>query len=291
MDSNLWNVRMTMRMPSYYEVHRMFYFNLYSMNNDQEMRYLWTISPQLAKEGIHILVEFDHIQRQNIPIPHDTNTTTLPEYITAVTQIVSDEPSMLYNTVNNDDDEVDESDGDDAVPSQSKSDDDNNPEEGEPDLEETRSEKNRSLVYYKLFFNSVTSSFQIPATVNNSRIFLTSRPFRSRIWTPTVEDERAQRVQSENPQRLTVRRVLPMKNKKTPSVTGGLKGKSSRSLSTEGPFLFTAVTCTGRTENERQAARRKREEKTEGQRARGRGGTAKVRMRGLGQAAEEARLY
>ncbi|KAI5657729.1 hypothetical protein M9H77_26522 [Catharanthus roseus] len=35
---------------------------------------------------------------------------------------------MLYSTVNNDDDEVDESDGDDAVSSQSESDDDNDPE-------------------------------------------------------------------------------------------------------------------------------------------------------------------
>ncbi|KAI5682385.1 hypothetical protein M9H77_03613 [Catharanthus roseus] len=45
--------------------------------------------------------------------------------------MVSDEPSMLYSTVNNDDDEVDKSDGNDAVSSQSESDDDNDPEEGE----------------------------------------------------------------------------------------------------------------------------------------------------------------
>ncbi|KAI5675144.1 hypothetical protein M9H77_06094 [Catharanthus roseus] len=45
--------------------------------------------------------------------------------------MVSDEPSMLYSTVNNDDDEVDGSDGDDVVSSQFESDDDNNPEEGE----------------------------------------------------------------------------------------------------------------------------------------------------------------
>ncbi|KAI5682551.1 hypothetical protein M9H77_03779 [Catharanthus roseus] len=72
-----------------------------------------------------------HIQQQNIPITHDRNTTTLPEHITAVTQMVYDEPSMLYSTINNDDDEVDGSDGDDAVSSQSESDDDNDPEEGE----------------------------------------------------------------------------------------------------------------------------------------------------------------
>ncbi|KAI5666513.1 hypothetical protein M9H77_16366 [Catharanthus roseus] len=112
-------------------MHRMFYFNLYSMNNDEEMRYLWTIQPHLAKKGIHILVEFEHIQQQNIPNTLDKNTTTLPEYITAVTQMVFDEPSILYSIVNNNDDEVDGSNGDDAVSSQSESDDDNNPEEGE----------------------------------------------------------------------------------------------------------------------------------------------------------------
>ncbi|KAI5673813.1 hypothetical protein M9H77_14177 [Catharanthus roseus] len=129
-DPDFWNVRMAMRVPPYYEVHRMFYFNLYSMNDDEEMRYLWTIQPNLAKEGIHILVEFEPIQQQNIPSTNDRNTT-LPEHITAVIRMVSDEPSMLYNTVNNDDDEVDGSDGDDTVSCQSESDDDNDPEEGE----------------------------------------------------------------------------------------------------------------------------------------------------------------
>ncbi|KAI5680473.1 hypothetical protein M9H77_01700 [Catharanthus roseus] len=88
MDPNLWNVRMTMRVPSYYE-------------------------------------------QQNIPNTQDRNTTTLSKHITAVTQMVSDELSMLYSTVNNDDNEVDGSDGDDDVSSQSESDDDNEPEEGE----------------------------------------------------------------------------------------------------------------------------------------------------------------
>ncbi|KAI5657087.1 hypothetical protein M9H77_25880 [Catharanthus roseus] len=122
---------MTMRVPSYYKVHRMFYFNLHSMNNDEEMRYPWTIPPHYAKKGIHILVEFEQIQKHSIPIIHDRNTTNMTEHIIAVTQIVSDEPSMLYTTVNNDDIEVDESDGDDVVSSQSESDNDNDPEEGE----------------------------------------------------------------------------------------------------------------------------------------------------------------
>ncbi|KAI5680565.1 hypothetical protein M9H77_01792 [Catharanthus roseus] len=94
-------------------------------------RYLWTIPADISKEGIHILVEFEPIDQQNIPITHDMNTTSLPEYIMAITQMVSDEPSMLYSAVNNDDDEVDRSDGDDAVSSQSESDDDNKLEEGE----------------------------------------------------------------------------------------------------------------------------------------------------------------
>ncbi|KAI5678247.1 hypothetical protein M9H77_09197 [Catharanthus roseus] len=131
MNTNLWIVQMTIRVPSYYEMHRMFYFNLYSMNNDKEMLYLWTIPPHHAKEGIHILIEFEQIQQHSIPITHDRNTTNMTEHITTVTQMVSDELSMLYTTVNNDDDEVDESDGDDVVSSQSESDDNNDPEGGE----------------------------------------------------------------------------------------------------------------------------------------------------------------
>ncbi|KAI5652934.1 hypothetical protein M9H77_30121 [Catharanthus roseus] len=95
------------------------------------MHYLWTIPPHHTKEGIHILVEFKHIQQQSISITHDRNTTTLSEHITTIIQMVSDEPSMLYTTVNNDDDEVDGSDGDDAVSTQSESDDDNDSEEVE----------------------------------------------------------------------------------------------------------------------------------------------------------------
>ncbi|KAI5672775.1 hypothetical protein M9H77_13139 [Catharanthus roseus] len=55
----------------------------------------------------------------------------MTKHITAVTQMVFDELSMLYTTVNNDDDKVDESDGYDAISGQSESDDDNDPEEGE----------------------------------------------------------------------------------------------------------------------------------------------------------------
>ncbi|KAI5663943.1 hypothetical protein M9H77_23266 [Catharanthus roseus] len=117
MDPNLWIVRMTMWVPSYYEVH--------------QMCYLWTIPPHHVKEGIHILVEFEQIQQYSIPITHDKNTTSMTKHITALTQMVSDEPCMLYTTVNNDFDDVDESDEDDTVSSQSESDDDNDPEEEE----------------------------------------------------------------------------------------------------------------------------------------------------------------
>ncbi|KAI5656830.1 hypothetical protein M9H77_25623 [Catharanthus roseus] len=55
----------------------------------------------------------------------------MTEHIIIVTQMVSDEPSMLYPTVNDDDDEIDQSEGDDAISSQSESDDDNKAEEGE----------------------------------------------------------------------------------------------------------------------------------------------------------------
>ncbi|KAI5671472.1 hypothetical protein M9H77_11836 [Catharanthus roseus] len=113
MNPNLWIVRMTLRVPSYYEMHRMFYFNLYRLNNDEEMRYLWTIPPHHVKEGIDILVEFEQIQQHSIPITHDRNTTNMAEHLTAVTQM------------------VDQSDGDNVVSSQSESDDDNDPQEGE----------------------------------------------------------------------------------------------------------------------------------------------------------------
>ncbi|KAI5675307.1 hypothetical protein M9H77_06257 [Catharanthus roseus] len=77
----------------------------------------------------------------------------------------------------------------------------------------------------------------------------------------------------------TARRVLPVKNKKNPSVTGGLKEETLGLSQQERPFLFTAVTYTqvgvpmGRTENEQIDCSKKEREKTEGQRARGNDGT------------------
>ncbi|KAI5683826.1 hypothetical protein M9H77_05054 [Catharanthus roseus] len=36
--------------------------NLWNNEQRRKMRYLWTIPPHLAKEGINILVAFEHIQ-------------------------------------------------------------------------------------------------------------------------------------------------------------------------------------------------------------------------------------
>ncbi|KAI5682494.1 hypothetical protein M9H77_03722 [Catharanthus roseus] len=111
---------MTMRVPLFYEEHHMFYFTLYSMNNDNKMRYLWTIVPNLAKEGIQVLVQFIPIRPQTVSITHDTNTINMTEHVIAITQIVSDEPSMLYPIVDEDDDENDHSDEDYVVSSESE---------------------------------------------------------------------------------------------------------------------------------------------------------------------------
>ncbi|KAI5672368.1 hypothetical protein M9H77_12732 [Catharanthus roseus] len=131
MDQNLWSVRMTMKVPSYYENHHMSYFNLFSMNNDNEMRYLWTITPGLAKEGIHILIEFIQIQQQTISSTQVINTTNMTEHVTAITQMVSHEPSMLYTIVTDDDAEIDNSDEDYVTSSQSESNDNNDVEKEE----------------------------------------------------------------------------------------------------------------------------------------------------------------
>ncbi|KAI5664968.1 hypothetical protein M9H77_24291 [Catharanthus roseus] len=65
-----------------------------------------------------------------IPITQNINTKNMTEHTTTVTQMVSNEPSMLYTTVNDSDDDADQSDGDDTFSSQSESDNDNDPEEG-----------------------------------------------------------------------------------------------------------------------------------------------------------------
>ncbi|KAI5654388.1 hypothetical protein M9H77_31575 [Catharanthus roseus] len=118
MDPNLWSIRMTMRVPSFYEEHHMFYFTLYCMNNDNKMCYLWTIRPNIAKEGIH-----------TISISYDTNIVNTLEHITAIIQMVFDEPSTLYPAIDDDDDENDHSDEVYAVSSESDNDDNTDAEE------------------------------------------------------------------------------------------------------------------------------------------------------------------
>ncbi|KAI5650463.1 hypothetical protein M9H77_36468 [Catharanthus roseus] len=116
---------MTMKVPSFYEEHHMVYFTLYSMNNDNEMHYLRTIEPNLAKEEIQVLVEYIPIQPQTVSITHEINTINMTEHVTTITQMVSDEPSTLYPTVDDDDDENDHSDEDYVISSESESDDNN----------------------------------------------------------------------------------------------------------------------------------------------------------------------
>ncbi|KAI5681759.1 hypothetical protein M9H77_02987 [Catharanthus roseus] len=65
-----------------------------------------TVPPHYAKGEIYFLVEFDQIQQYSIPITHDRNAKNMTGHITAVTQMVFDEPFMLYTTINNDDDEL-----------------------------------------------------------------------------------------------------------------------------------------------------------------------------------------
>ncbi|KAI5671462.1 hypothetical protein M9H77_11826 [Catharanthus roseus] len=95
MDPNLWRVLTTMRVPLLYEEYQMFNITLYSMNNNNDMRYFWTIRLDISKEGIHILVEFEPIQSQTFSdVQH--------------THIVSDEPSILYPNVEEDDEDDDD---------------------------------------------------------------------------------------------------------------------------------------------------------------------------------------
>ncbi|KAI5659435.1 hypothetical protein M9H77_28228 [Catharanthus roseus] len=98
--------------------------------------------------------------------------------------------------------------------------------------------KNRNLFYYiQVLRLQCLPSFRSKQTVNKQLDITTVTVKRSRIWTPTVEDEQALRVRSEHPRRMTVRRVLPVKNGKNPSVTGGLKETLGLSQQ-EAPFLL-----------------------------------------------------
>ncbi|KAI5659631.1 hypothetical protein M9H77_28424 [Catharanthus roseus] len=71
------------------------------------------------------------IQRQIVSITHDRNTINMMDHVTTITQMVSDEPSMLYPIVSDDGDEIDHCDEDYIISSQSESDDNNDAEEEE----------------------------------------------------------------------------------------------------------------------------------------------------------------
>ncbi|KAI5654479.1 hypothetical protein M9H77_31666 [Catharanthus roseus] len=125
MDPNLWRVLMTMRVFSFYKEYQMFNFTLYSMNSDNEIGYLWTIRPNISKEGIHVLVEFEPIQSQTFSELQHTNVSTeedhpnIPQHVTIIIHMVSDEPSMLYPSVQKDDNDNDGADEDYEVSSES----------------------------------------------------------------------------------------------------------------------------------------------------------------------------
>ncbi|KAI5657863.1 hypothetical protein M9H77_26656 [Catharanthus roseus] len=129
MDLNQWHVQMTMRVPSFYEQYNMFSYTLYSMNNDNGMCYLWTIIPDISKEGIHVLVEFELLQSQGFSDVQHTHVSThedhsnVCQHITAITQMILNGPSMLYPDVQKDDEDDDNDDVDDDI--SSASDDDN----------------------------------------------------------------------------------------------------------------------------------------------------------------------
>ncbi|KAI5675404.1 hypothetical protein M9H77_06354 [Catharanthus roseus] len=108
------------------------------MNNGDEMRYLWTISRDISKEGIHVLVEFDLIQSQifsevqHTHISTDKDHSNIRQHVTTIIQIVSNEPSMLYQDVEEDDEDDEDADEDYNVPSES--DYDNNTNDKEDDI-------------------------------------------------------------------------------------------------------------------------------------------------------------
>ncbi|KAI5654589.1 hypothetical protein M9H77_31776 [Catharanthus roseus] len=108
------------------------------MNNDDEMRYLWTIRPDISKEGIHVLVEFEPVQSQTFSkvqhahISTDEGQRNISQHVTAISQIVSDEPSMLYPDVEEDDDSNHDTDEDYDI--SSESDNDNNPNDEEDNI-------------------------------------------------------------------------------------------------------------------------------------------------------------
>ncbi|KAI5673168.1 hypothetical protein M9H77_13532 [Catharanthus roseus] len=99
---------------------------------------MWCTSFDCSQLPTHTLITYrdwldfipsDQIQRKTVSITKERNVINMTEHVIAITHIVSDELSMLYPTVNNDDDEIDHSDEDYVVSSKFESDDNNNREE------------------------------------------------------------------------------------------------------------------------------------------------------------------
>ncbi|KAI5664585.1 hypothetical protein M9H77_23908 [Catharanthus roseus] len=108
MDPNQWHVQMTMRVPN------------------------------ISREDILILVEFELVQSQAILDVQHTHVlvhmdhSNVRQRDTAITQMVSDEPSMLYPDIQEDDEDDDDNYADYNI--SSASDDDNGDNDNEDDI-------------------------------------------------------------------------------------------------------------------------------------------------------------
>ncbi|KAI5672752.1 hypothetical protein M9H77_13116 [Catharanthus roseus] len=84
------------------------------MNNDNEMYYLWTIRPDISKEGIHVLVEFKPIQSQIFSNVQHTHISIQEDHSNVCQHVMEDDNadidydvSSASNEDNGDNDEED----------------------------------------------------------------------------------------------------------------------------------------------------------------------------------------
>ncbi|KAI5682976.1 hypothetical protein M9H77_04204 [Catharanthus roseus] len=113
-------------------------FEYKSRNNDNQMCYLRIIRHDISKEGIHIPVEFELIQPQTLleaqhtHVSTDENHSNIHQHVTEITQIISDEPSMFYPDVEEDNENND--DAHENYDVSNKSDDNDNPNNEENNI-------------------------------------------------------------------------------------------------------------------------------------------------------------
>ncbi|KAI5673850.1 hypothetical protein M9H77_14214 [Catharanthus roseus] len=69
MDPNLWRVRMTIRVPSFYE----------DMDNNDEMRYLWTIRPNISKEDAEEDDDENNDAHEDYDVSSESNNGNNPD--------------------------------------------------------------------------------------------------------------------------------------------------------------------------------------------------------------------